>query len=151
LNLGEARAMPRSIGIATLVALLAAAASASPAAAQSRCKAPEKAGSWHSCLSASHQIAEDPDQVHLSTARARLAVRYREGCPEGADRRTVVFRTGAGDRLGRMTLRSKCRRGVARWDARVEIEEDLPKGTVVRSFWSGIADNQSAPRVKLTG
>ena len=63
--------MHRSLGRASLIALAAAAASASPAAAQSRCQAPDRAGSWHSCLSASHQTTEE-GVVRLSEARARL-------------------------------------------------------------------------------
>jgi hypothetical protein len=139
------------IGRATLVALLAAAATATPAAAQSRCTAPDEPGSWHSCLTASHHATGNATEIHLTKARARLAIRYEDGCPKGADRRTVVLRTGDGERLARATVRSRCRRGVARWDARLDIGLDLPKGTVVRSLWSGIADGASAPKLALNG
>lgn len=138
------------IGRLTLVALLAAAAYATPAAAQSRCTAPEQPG-WHSCLTAAHRLADDGTAVRLTKARPRLAIRYEDGCPKGADRREVVIRTADGQRLGRTTVRSRCRRGVARWDATLRLDLDLPKGTVVRSFWSGIADGASAPKVELTG
>ena len=141
--------MYRSLGRASLLAVLAAAASASPAPAQSRCQAPEDPGSWHSCLSASHNVTEDG--VHLSKARARLVVRHEDGCPQGADRRRVVIRTAGGRRLGKTTVRSSCRRGVARWNGTLELDVDLREGTVVRSLWSGIPDSRTAPRVKLGG
>jgi hypothetical protein len=137
--------MRRSI----LIALLAAAAYASPAAAQSRCAAPDRADAWRSCLTASHRLADDGAAVHLTKARPRLVIRYADGCPKGADRRTVVLRTGDGDRLGRATARSRCRRDVARWHATLRLELDLPAGTVVRSLWSGIADGARAPKVRL--
>jgi hypothetical protein len=136
------------IGRATVAALLAAAATASPAAAQARCTAPEETG-WHSCLSALHHASADGTAVHLTSARPRLVARYADGCPEGADRRTVVVRTGDGERLGRTTVRSRCRRGVARWSAFLQLDVEVPSGTVVRSFWSGIRDSDSAPRVRL--
>jgi hypothetical protein len=135
---------------ATLVALLAGAASAAPAPAQARCTAPDKPG-WHSCLTASHRATGDGEQIHLTTARPRLVVRYEDACPDGADRRTVVIRTRDGERLGRTTVRSRCRRGVARYDATLRLDVDLPAGTVVRSLWSGIADGATAPKVRVGG
>jgi hypothetical protein len=138
--------MHRSIGLAgvTLAALIAA----SPAAAQSRCTAPEKPG-WHSCLTASSHAVGDGEQVHLTTVRPRLVVRYEDGCPRGADRRTVAIRTGDGERLARERINSRCRRGVARYDVKLRLELDLPAGTVLRSFWGGIADAETGPAVKL--
>jgi hypothetical protein len=140
--------MNRSFGLAgvTLAALLAA----SPAAAQARCTAPDKPG-WHSCLTASHRTIGAGEQIRLTKARPRLVVRYEDGCPEGADRRTVVIRSGDGERLGRTTVRSRCRRGVARYDTTLRLDLDLPKGTVVRSLWSGIGDGATAPKVRLNG
>jgi hypothetical protein len=138
------------IGRLTLVALLAGAVLASPAAAQSRCTAPETPG-WHSCLAALHRTTADGAQIHLTSVRPRLAMRYEGGCPEGRRQRAVTVRTGAGERLGRATARTRCKRGVARWEVKLELEVDLPKGTVVRSFWTGTADNVEAPRVKLNG
>ena len=133
-----------------LAALLVAAASASPAAAQARCTAPAKPG-WHSCLTASHRAADDGSEIRLTKVRPRLVVRYEDGCPEGADRRTVAIRTSEGERLVRARVNSRCRRGVARWTTNLKLDIDLEQGTVVRSFWSGIADNESAPGVKLKG
>jgi hypothetical protein len=137
--------MHRTIGLAgvTLAALLAA----SPASAQSRCTAPEKPG-WHSCLTASHR-AIDGEMVHVTTVRPRLVVRYRDECPSGADRRTVAIRTSDGERLGRVSISSRCRRGVARYDVKLRLDIDVPAGTIVRSLWTGIADNELGPKVKL--
>jgi hypothetical protein len=134
-------------GRLTLVALLAAAAHASPAAAQSRCTAPDQPGSWHSCLAATHRTADE--RVHLSSVRPRLVIRYEDGCPDGRNRRPVVVRTADGERLGRTTLRSRCKRGVARWDVTLKLDVEVPTGTVVRSFWSGIPDAARAPKVEL--
>jgi hypothetical protein len=138
--------MHRTIGLAgvTLAALLAA----SPAAAQSRCTAPEKPG-WHSCLTASSHALGDGTMVHLTSVRPRLVVRYSDGCPRGADRRTVVIRTGNGKRLARQRLSSRCRRGVARYDVKLQLELDVPWGTVLRSYWTGVADASAGPSVKL--
>jgi hypothetical protein len=136
------------IGRATLVALLAAAATASPASAQAPCTAPDEPG-WHSCLTVSHRAIDGSPAVRVTTARPRLVARYADGCRRGAKRRRVVVRTGAGERLGAARVTRRCRRGVARWTARLQLDVDLPAGSVVRSFWSGIRDDASAPRVRL--
>jgi hypothetical protein len=137
--------MHRVIGLAgvTLVSLIAA----SPAGAQSRCTAPDKPG-WHSCLAASSHGMSD-ETVHLTTVRPRLVMRYADGCPRGADRRTVTIRTRAGERLARERLRSRCRRGVARYDVRLRLELDIARGSVLRSYLSGIRDAGEAPAVRL--
>ena len=136
-----------SIG-ATLVALVAGAALPSAAAAQARCTAPDEPG-WRSCLTTVHKSADEG--VRLTKVRPRLVIRSEQACPKGADRRTVVIRTGGGTRLGQATVRSSCRRGVARWTASLRLDVDLPEGTVVRSFWGRIADRESAPAVELDG
>jgi hypothetical protein len=140
--------MRRSVGMAALV-LLVGATFASPAAGQSqRCQAPEKNG-WHSCLTTSHRTIDDGPEVRLVEARPRLVMRA-DRCPERAERRSVVIRTGDGDRLGRETVRGTCKRGVTRWVVDLTLNVDLPGGTVVRSRWSGIADSgDGAPKVKL--
>jgi hypothetical protein len=137
--------MHRTIGLAgvSLAALLAA----SPASAQSRCKAPDKPG-WRSCLAASSH-AVDGEMVHLTKVRPRLVVRYDDACPRGADRRTVAIRTVDGEPLGRGRVSSRCKRGVARYDITLQLDVDVPRGTVVRSFWTGIADKRTGPRVTL--
>jgi hypothetical protein len=137
----------RLVGMAAL-ALLAGATFASPATARSRCAAPEENG-WRSCLSTSHRTIDDGPEIRLVEARPRLVVRA-DRCPARTARRTVVVRTGDGRRLGRETVRGTCKRGVARWIVDLELAVDLTDGTVVRSFWSGIADSgDGAPKVEL--
>ena len=142
------RSIGRRLAGATLAALLAGAASASPAAAQARCTAPDEPG-WHSCLTASYRAVDGGPTIRVTKIRPRLVMRYANGCPEGADRRTVAIRSDDGERLVRARVNSRCRRGVARWITNLTLDVDLQEGTVVRSFWSGIADNESAPGVKL--
>ena len=140
--------MHRSIGLAGVI--LAALLAASPASAQQRCTAPDVPG-WHSCLSASHRTTGPGDQVHLTKVRPRLVIRHdQETCPKGANRRTVAIRV-EGDRLASARVDSRCKRGVTRYDVTLRLDLDLPKGTVVRSFWTGIADARTAPRVELNG
>jgi hypothetical protein len=136
--------MHRSIGL--LAALAATAVAASPASAQTRCTAPEEPG-WHSCLAASHRTIGE--QIVLTKARPRLVIRYADGCPKGTDRRSVVVRTDDGDRLSRTTVRSRCKRGVARYDATLRFDIEVEEGTVVRAFWSGIRDDRTAPGVEI--
>jgi hypothetical protein len=145
--LGTLARMHRTLGSAGVI--VAALLAASPAAAQSRCTAPEKPG-WHSCLTASSRAIDDGEMVRLTTVRPRLVVRYKDGCPAGADRRTVAIRTGDGDRLVRERDNSRCRRGVARYDVKLRLDVDLPAGTVLRSYWTGIPDADKAPAVTLT-
>ena len=135
--------MLRSIGLAGVT--LAALITASPAAAEKRCHAPEEPG-WRSCLAASHGATDGGSM--LTKARPRLVVRYADGCPKGANRRTVAIRAD-GELLVRARVNSDCRRGVARYDATLQLDLELEKGTVVRSFWSRIRDESSAPSVEL--
>jgi hypothetical protein len=138
----------RLAGTAAL-ALLVGATFASPAAGQSRCTAPAKAGAWHSCLSTSHRAIDGGPEVRLVQARPRLVERY-ERCRARTARRSVVIRTGDGDRLGRESVRGRCKRGVTRWIVNLRLNVDLQDGDVVRSYWSGIADSgDGAPKVEL--
>jgi hypothetical protein len=137
----------RLVGTAAL-ALLVGAATASPAAAQSGCAAPAEPG-WHSCLTIAHRTIDDGPEVRLTQARPRLVVRYDE-CPAQRIRRSVVIRTDDGERLGRTSTRARCHRGVARWSVNLRLDVDLTDGTVVRSYWSRIADSgDAAPAVEL--
>jgi hypothetical protein len=143
------RISTRRLAGTVALTLLAGAAAAAPAAAQSGCAAPEETGAWHSCLTTAHRTIEDGPEVQLTQARPRLVVRYK-ACPARRVRRTVVIRTKDGERLDRTTVRSRCRRGVARWVVDLALDVELMDGTVVRSFWSGIADNgAAAPSVEL--
>jgi hypothetical protein len=138
----------RRVAGATVLAILACVAVASPAPAQSRCKAPDDPG-WHSCLSVSHQAIDGGPVVRVTKARPRLVYRY-DRCPAREAKRTVVVRTDGGRLLGKATVRSTCEKGVARWVGVVVVDRDLEEGTVVRSRWSGIPDSgDTAPSVKL--
>jgi hypothetical protein len=142
------RSIGRRLAGATLVALLAGAAASSQAAAQARCQAPDAPG-WRSCLTASHRTIDGGQAIHLTKVRPRLVIRYEAGCPKGADRRSVAVRTDDGARLGRTTVRSRCRRGVARYEATLELDVEVDAGTVVRSNWSRIPDADSAPAIEV--
>ena len=85
----------------------------------------------------------------LIKVRPRLVVRHEDGCPKGADRRTVAIRTDDGELLVRARVNSRCRRGVARYDTTLRLDVELEQRTVVRSYWSGIPDEESAPGVEL--
>jgi len=140
--------LTRRLAGAAGLTLLVGAAAVSPAAAQSPCRAPEEPG-WHSCLTVSHRAIDGGPEVRLTKARPRLVVRSA-ACPARRVRRTVVIRTDDGERLARASTRSRCRRGVARWRVNLRLEVDLMEGTVVRSYWSGIADSgNAAPAVEL--
>jgi hypothetical protein len=134
---------------AAILAVLAGAASASPAAAQARCTAPDEPG-WHSCLTTAHRAIDGGPAIRLTMARPRLVMRV-ERCPERNERRRVVVRTDDGERLAHAGVRSRCRRGVARWSVDLRLDVDLTEGAVVLSYWSGIPDSSTAPGVELTG
>lgn len=134
-------------GVAALT-ILAGLVTASPASAQTACQAPKEPG-WRSCLTVSHRAVEDAPDLLLTKARPRLVERLAN-CPAKRVSRRVVVRTSDGERLGAGTVESRCLRGVARWDALVELDVTVPRGTVIRSYWSGVADGErTAPRVKL--
>ena len=114
---------------------------------QTRCHAPDELG-WRSCLTVSHRAIDGATDLELTRARPRLVERF-EHCPAQRLERRVVIRTGD-QRLGATTVRSRCARGVARWEALVELDATVKQGAVVRSFWSGVADDESsAPRVRV--
>ena len=145
---------------ALVVATLGAALAAVPAAATldvvaagdapaapAPCPAPTEP-TWRSCLTTAHVELED-GRVRLKRARPRLVMRYDE-CPETLRSRTVTLRTRGGRLLDREQVDGRCAAGVARWAVTLRPEEaDLRSGTVVRTFWSGIADKDRAPRVRL--
>jgi hypothetical protein len=129
-----------AIGIAG--AVLAPGASAAP-----RC-APPSSLTWHSCLSAAHRAVLHTPDVRLTRATAVLVQRV-SACPTTVASRRVAIRTQAGERVARRRVDGTCRHNVARWKLTVRPNKDFKKGTVIRSFWSGIPDNDSAPGVKL--
>ena len=128
-----------------LAAIAITAATAAPAAAQSGCSVPES--SWHSCLSAAHRAVKGTNQVRFTRATPILIVRYA-ACPADLHRR-VVIRNNRGDRLAAKSLDGTCKNGIARWKTTLRPDVDVRAGTIVRSYWSHLADEDDAPGVKL--
>jgi hypothetical protein len=117
------------------------------AAAKAPCSVPDQ-GAWHSCLSALHLKLANGD-IRLTRATPTLVVRYAT-CPAHLAKRTVVLRTGAGKELERARVRSRCRKnGVARFRVNLRDQIDVRSGTVIRSYWSGIADHKKGPKITL--
>ena len=145
------RAMNAAIARRAAVALALtamSAASAAPAAAAAKPCMPPAGSGWSSCLSTAHVRLED-GRVRLKRARPRLVVRY-DTCPATLRRRTVAVRARGGRLLDRASVSGNCRAGVARWAITLRPEEaDLQSGAIVRSLWTGVADKDRAPRVKL--
>jgi hypothetical protein len=138
--------LARRAAVALVASSLAAAGGASPAAAKP-CAPPADAG-WRSCLSTAHVRLED-GRVRLKRARPRLVVRY-DVCPATLRSRTVAVRARGGRLLDRASVDGKCSNGIGRWAITLRPEEaDLRSGAVVRSLWTGVADEDRAPRVKL--
>jgi hypothetical protein len=129
-----------AIGVAG--AVLAPGASAAP-----RC-APPNSLTWHSCLSAAHRAVLHTPNVRLTRATAVLVQRVAS-CPQNVASRRVAIRTQDGKRVARQRVDGTCQHNVARWKLTVRPNADFKKGTVIRSYWSGIPDNDSAPSVKL--
>ena len=125
-------------GIATAIA--------APSAAAKPCSVPDE-GAWHSCLSALHLKLATGD-VRLTRATPTLVINYGT-CPGHLAKRTVVLRTGKGKKLERARVHSRCRKGVARFRVNLRDQIDLPSGTVIRSYWSGIPDEHKAPKITL--
>ena len=133
--------------VVALALTVMGAAGAAPAAAARPCTPPAGSG-WRSCLSTAHVRLED-GRVRLKRARPRLVVRY-DACPATLRRRTVAVRARGGRLLDRGSVTGTCRGGVARWVITLRPEEaDLRAGAVVRSLWTGVADKDRAPKVKL--
>ena len=142
-------AVTRRAAIALAVTGLGAAFGPVPTAGAAPCT-PPAAGGWRSCLTTAHVRLED-GRVRLKRARPRLVMRY-DRCPASLRRRTVAVRARGGRLLDRAVVTATCRRGVARWAITLRPaagEADLQRGAVVRSLWTGVADRDSAPKVKL--
>jgi hypothetical protein len=122
-------------------------AAAPAASAKSSCQAPADPA-WHSCLSARHVALADGN-VRLTRATPALTIRLAGACPAHLAKRTVVVRTKKGKKLARAKVAGHCRNDVARFRVNIRESLELAPGTVVRSYWSGIADNKVAPKVKL--
>ena len=139
--------MRRRVTVITATAAAVGAIFAPTAAAKSPCSVPDHPA-WHSCLSAGHRPVVGTDQVRLTRASATLVVRSA-ACPPQLIRRTVALRTRKGQLLARKRVTGRCRNGVSRWRTNLRPNLDLARGTVVRSFWSRLADEDQAPSVKL--
>jgi hypothetical protein len=138
--------MRRSLLVITAVGV-AGAVAAPGAAAAPRC-APPHTLTWHSCLNAAHRAVLNTPDVRLTRATAVLVQRV-SACPANVASRRVAIRTQDGHRVARQRVAGTCQHNIARWKLTVRPNKDFKKGTVIRSFWSGIADNDSAPSVKL--
>jgi hypothetical protein len=131
-----------------VLAVAALAASAAPAAsAKSTCPAPDRP-LWHSCLTVHHRVLENGN-VQLTRATPALVIRLSAACPAHLAKRTVVVRTKKGKKLARAKVSGRCRNDIARYRVNIRKTLELPMNTVIRSYWSGIADNKLAPKVKL--
>jgi hypothetical protein len=131
-----------------VLAVAGIAATAAPAAsAKSTCSAPGQP-SWHSCLTARHVALADGN-VTLTRATPTLVIRLAQGCSAHLAKRTVVLRTKKGKRLARTKVRGHCHNDVARFRINVRANREVAPGTVIRSYWSGIADSTHAPEVKV--
>jgi hypothetical protein len=145
-GVGKDRRMRRSLLVITAIGVTGAVA-APGAAAAPRCAAPH-ALTWHSCLNAAHRAVLDTPDVRLTRATAVLVQRV-SACPEDVASRRVAIRTQDGRRIARRRVAGTCAHSVARWRLTVRPNTDFRSGTVIRSFWSGIADDDRAPSVKL--
>ena len=137
----------RRLFLALAVAGTAAVTAAPAASAKSTCSVPDEPA-WHSCLSARH-IALDDGNAELTRATPALVIRLGGPCPTRLAKRTVVVRTKKGKRLARTKVAGHCRNGIARYRVNVRLNLELPRTTVIRSYWSGLADHNVAPKVKL--
>jgi len=134
----------------SLIVLLAAgtlAAAVPSAHAKSTCSVP-LAPAWHSCLTARH-VALASGDVLLRRATPALVIRLGAGCPAHLAKRKVVLRTGKGRRLASQKVTGHCQGDVARFRVNLRPNLELRRGTVVRTYWSGIEDDTVAPKVKL--
>jgi hypothetical protein len=135
----------------SIIVLLATgiAVSAAPAASAKKntCKAPGEP-SWHSCLTARHVALADGNLL-LRRATPALTIRLAAPCPAHLAKRTVVLRTNKGKKLARAKVKGHCNGNVARFRVNIRPDLELKPGTVIRSYWSGIDDNDVAPSVKL--
>jgi hypothetical protein len=136
------RCVPVLVAAGSIAAVAAPAAAAAPG-----CSVPTQS-SWHSCLTAGHRAVLGTNQVRLTRATPVLVVRVGT-CPANLIRRTVKVRTRAGDLVARKRVTGHCRNGIARYRTNLRPDMDLRTGTVIRSFWSRLADEDRAPSVKL--
>jgi hypothetical protein len=138
--------MRRSLIVLTAIAV-AGAIAAPAASAAPACSAPSQL-TWHSCLSAGHRPITGTHNVRLTKATAIVVVRMAT-CPADLPSRRVVIRTDDRHRIAKKRVDGTCNNNVGRWRLKVHPNMNLPSGTTINSYWSGIADSDSAPSVKL--
>jgi hypothetical protein len=137
--------MRRSIIVLTAIAFAGAIAPAASAAP--RCSAPG-APTWHSCLSAGHRAITGTHNVRLTKATAILVIRMA-ACPADLPSRRVVIRTDDRHRIAKERVDGTCKDNIGRWRLKIRPDMDVRSGTVLHSYWSGIADSKTAPSVTL--
>jgi hypothetical protein len=138
--------MRRSLIVLTAIAVTGAIAAPAASAAPA-CSAPSQL-TWHSCLSAGHRAIEGTHKVVLTKATAIMVVRMA-ACPADLPTRRLVIRTESRHRVVKKRVEGTCKNNVGRWRLKVKPDMELPSGTVINSYWSGIADSDSAPSVQL--
>jgi hypothetical protein len=132
--------------LALAATALVSATAVPAAAAKSPCSVPDDPA-WHSCLSALH-LKLETGRVRLTRATPTFVIRY-DACPAHLARRTVVLRTGAGEKLQQARVKGRCRNGVAHWRTNLREQVELPSGTAIRSYWSALPDHKKAPKIVL--
>jgi hypothetical protein len=138
--------MRRSIIVLTAIAVAGAIAPTASAAA--RCAAPSGL-TWHSCLTAGHRAITGTHNVRLTKSTATIVVRMT-ACPTDLATRRVVIRTDDRHRIAKKRVEGTCKHNIGRWHLTVRPNKDLPAGTVLHSYWSGIDDSdEGAPSVTL--
>jgi hypothetical protein len=103
---------------------------------------------WHSCLSAGHRAVAGTNNVRLTRVTPALVIKAA-ACPEHVIRRKVAVRTRGGDLIARKRVKGHCRKGVIRYKVTIRPDIELRVNTVIKSFWSRLGDEDSAPSVKL--
>ena len=87
--------------------------------------------------------------VQVTKASAELVMRM-SACPVDLPSRRVVIRTDNRKRIARQRVQGTCKHNIARWRLDAEPKNKVIKGgTVIHSYWSGVADNANAPSVKV--
>jgi hypothetical protein len=144
---GDDRWMRRPLTVLAAAGIAGLLAAPAASAASTECSVPNRTA-WHSCLSAGHRAVVGTNKVRLTRATPALVIRL-SACSGHAMRRKVQVRTRSGDLIARRRVTGRCRKGIARWRVNIRPDIELRAGTVIRSFWSHLPDENRAPSVKL--
>lgn len=134
-----------------LISMAAVGAIAAPAASAAPPPCSPPAGlTWHSCLGAAHRAVPGTHNfVQVTKASAELVIRM-SACPVDLPSRRVVIRTDHRKRIARKRVEGTCKHNIARWRLDAEPKNKVIKGgTVIHSYWSGVADSANAPSVTV--